>query len=242
MTSTGRKSRGGHTRRLMGTVGELMFTVGLILLLFVGYQLIWTNISAAQAAERAATQVQEQWVSQGTPTPTAEGPREATQAADQPEIGTPFGLVYIPRLRDEVWGQPLVQGVGPDQLAQGIGHYVGTAMPGELGNFATAGHRATHGEPLRNIDQLEKGDQVVVETATDWFTYELDESTIVSPSDVWVIDPVPGESDATPTEALITLTSCNPRWASTERYIWWGHLVDTTAKSSGKRPAALKGA
>jgi sortase A len=115
-------------------------------------------------------------------------------------------------------------------------------VPGELGNFATAGHRATHGEPLRNIDQLEKGDMVVVETATDWFTYQLDEATIVSPSDVWVIDPVPGEPDATPTEALITLTSCNPRWASTERYIWWGRLVDTTAKSSGERPAALKGA
>lgn len=226
----------------MGTIGELMFTVGLILLLFVGYQLIWTNISAAQAADRAATQVQQQWVSQGTPTPTADGPKQATPAADQPEIGTPFGLVYIPRLRDKVWGLPLVQGVGPDELARGIGHYVGTAMPGELGNFATAGHRATHGEPLRNIDQLEKGDQVVVETATDWFTYELDESKIVSPWDVWVIDPVPGEPDATPTEALISLTSCNPRWASTERYIWWGHLVDTTAKSSGESPAALKGA
>ena len=72
-------------------------------------------------------------------------------------------------------------------------------------------------------------------------TYSI-ETTIVSPSDVWVIDPVPGEPDATPTEALITLTSCNPRWASTERYIWWGRLVDTTAKSSGERPAALKGA
>ena len=74
-------------------------------------------------------------------------------------------------------------------------------MPGEIGNFATAGHRATHGEPLRDIDQLEKGDQVIVETSTDWFTYELGESKIVSPSDVWVIDPVPGKPDATPSEA-----------------------------------------
>jgi sortase A len=52
MTSTGPKPRGGHGRRLMGTIGELMFTVGLILLLFVGYQLIWTNVSAAQAADQ----------------------------------------------------------------------------------------------------------------------------------------------------------------------------------------------
>lgn len=241
MTGTGPTQRRRRGRRLIGTIGELMFTVGLILLLFVGYQLLWTNMSAAQAADRAAAQVQAQWASQGTPTSTTVGPTEATPAADQPEIGTPFGLIYLPRLRDKVWGLPLVQGVGPDQLARGIGHYVGTAMPGELGNFATAGHRATHGEPLRNIDQLEVGDQVVVETATAWFTYVLDESTIVSPGEVWVIEPVPGEPDATPTEALISLTSCNPRWASTERFIWWGHLVGSTAKSSGERPAALKG-
>jgi sortase A len=217
-----------------------MITTGVILLLFVGYQLLWTNYSAAQAADQASSKVQQQWATLGTPTPTDDGPREATPAADQPAIGTPFGLMYIPRLRDKVWGLPLIQGVGPDELARGIGHYVGTAMPGELGNFATAGHRATHGEPLRNIDQLEKGDKVVVETGTQWFTYELDEWKIVSPADVWVIDPVPGEPGATPTEALITLTSCNPRWASTERYIWWGKLVDTTSKAAGNRPAALK--
>jgi sortase A len=217
-----------------------MFTVGVILLLFVGYQLWWTNYSAAQAAAQASTTIQTQWAAQGTQSPTEEWPREATPAADQPEIGTPFGLVYIPRLREKVWGLPLIQGVGPDELARGIGHYVGTALPGEIGNFATAGHRATHGEPLRSIDQLKKGDTVIVETATHWFTYTLDEWKIVSPWDVWVIDPVPGEPDATPSEALITLTSCNPRWASTERYIWWGHLVETTSKSSGQRPAELK--
>ena len=197
-------------------------------------------MSAARAADRAASQVQQQWAVQGTTSTPDDGPREATPAAEQPEVGTPFGLVYIPRLRDKVWGLPLVQGVGPDELAQGIGHYVGTAMPGEIGNFATAGHRATHGEPLRDIDQLEKGDQVIVETSTDWFTYELGDSKIVSPSDVWVIDPVPGKPDATPSEAIITLTSCNPRWASTERFIWWGNLVDITSKASGKSPAALK--
>jgi sortase A len=226
-------------RRRLANLGEILMTLGVILMLFVGYQLWWTNVSAAQAAERTATQVQQSWAT-ATPQESPSGPRPATPAAEQPGVGTPFGLVYIPRLKDKVWGLPLVQGVGPEQLAQGIGHYVGTAMPGEIGNFATAGHRATHGEPLRDIDQIEKGDLVIVETASDWFTYELDSTKIVSPSDVWVIDPVPGEPDATPTEALITLTTCNPRWASTTRWIWWGHLTDTTAKSTGQRPAALE--
>jgi sortase A len=226
-------------RRRLADLGEVMITLGAILMLFVAYQLWWTNVSAARAAEQAASGVQQSWASI-TPQDPPTGPRPATPAAEQPEVGTTFGLVYIPRLKDKVWALPLIQGVGAQQLAQGIGHYVGTAMPGEIGNFATAGHRATHGEPLRDIDQIQKGDQVVVETESEWFTYELDSMEIVSPSDVWVIDPVPGEPDAKPTQALITLTTCNPRWASTTRWIWWGHLVDTIAKSSGERPVALQ--
>jgi sortase A len=226
-------------RRRLVAFGEILITVGVILLLFVGHQLWWTNVSAARAAEQVATQVQQTWAT-ATPRKSSSGPRPATPAAEQPAVGEPFGLMYIPRLKDKVWGLPLVQGVGPDQLSQGIGHYVGTAMPGEIGNFATAGHRATHGEPLRDIDQIQKGDLVIVETQSDWYTYELDSTKIVNPSDVWVIDPVPGEPQATPTEALLTLTTCNPRWASTTRWIWWGHLTETLPKSSGERPAALE--
>lgn len=237
--TTGTRVAAERRRRRLADLGELLFTLGLVLLLFVGYQLWWTNVSAARAAEQAATAVQQAW-SASTAPEAPSGPRPATPAAEQPLVGTTFGLVYIPRLKDKVWGLPLIQGVGPDELAKGIGHYVGAAMPGEIGNFALAGHRATHGEPLRDIDRLEQGDQVIVETQTDWFTYQLDSTTIVSPSDVWVIDPVPGEPDATPTEALITLTTCNPRWASTTRWIWWGTLVETTPKSSGNPPAALE--
>jgi sortase A len=205
-----------------------------VVLLFVVYQLWWTNVAAGQEAARISSQVQQEW--------SAESPGPAaTATAEEPKIGTTIGLMYIPRLRSKVWGLPVVNGVAAAQLAQGIGHYPGTAMPGEIGNFATAGHRATNGEPLRNVDLLQKGDSVVVETESQWFTYTLDSYKIVEPEDVWVIDPVPGKPEATPTQALITLTSCHPRWASYQRYIWWGHLVETSSKSQGKRPAALKG-
>jgi len=237
--TTSTRSRAERRRRRLADLGEILMTIGVVLLLFVAYQLWWTNVSAARAAEQAASQVQQSWAGGGKQDSEA-WPRPATPKAEQPKVGTTFGLMYIPRLRDKVWGLPLVQGVGPDQLAQGIGHYVGTAMPGEIGNFATAGHRATHGEPLREIDRIEKGDEVVVETATTWFTYELESTKIVNPSDVWVIDPVPGKPEAAPTEALVTLTTCNPRWASTTRWIWWGSLTEALDKSTGKRPAALE--
>lgn len=235
---------GNRAWRVVGYFGELLLTLGLILFLFAVYLLWWTNVAAGQAAAAASAQVREQWAASSptpTPSPSPYPTSTAPAPAAQPQVGETIGLVYIPRLRSHVWGLPLVQGVEAAQLAKGIGHYIGTAMPGELGNFATAGHRATNGEPLRNIDQLRKGDVVIVETRNEWFTYELDDWKIVAPQDVWVIDPVPGQPrDTVPTRAIITLTSCHPRWASTERFTWWGHLVGSTDKSSGKVPAELR--
>jgi sortase A len=223
-------------RRWARIAGDILLTLGVFVLLMLVYQLWWTNVQAARAAEQASTEVQAAWVAP-TPTPSTppQGATSAPAAVDiaQPKVGTPFGLMYIPRLSDKAWGLPVIQGVGAEQLSQGVGHYVDTAMPGQLGNFATAAHRATNGEPFRDIDRLKKGDRVVVETRAGWFTYELDKDKIVLPTDTWVIDPVPGQPDATPTEALITLTTCNPRWASYERWIWWGHLVESRGRSQG---------
>jgi sortase A len=128
----------------------------------------------------------------------------------------------------------VVQGVGLDDLARGIGHYPKTVLPGEVGNFAVAGHRATHGEPFAYLDEVRKGDAVVVETQEDWYVYMIDRIKIVQPTDTWVIEPVPGRPGAVPTERLITLTTCNPRWASTERLILWGHLESRRSKAAGK--------
>jgi sortase A len=222
--------------RVLGVVGELSMTVGVVLLLFVAYQLWWTNVSADHAAQGAATELQEQWASD-QPTDSS-SPPESTPA--RPELGSAFALTYIPRLRASVWGLPINEGVDLASLARGLGHYPETAKPGKVGNFAVAGHRATNGEPLRDIDQLQAGDQVIIETATDFGVYTLDHDQIVAPSDVWVIEPVPGQPGATPTEKLITVTTCNPRWASNERWIWWGRLSDRVDKSTGELPKALE--
>jgi sortase A len=116
-------------------------------------------------------------------------------------------------------------------LAKGVGHYPGTALPGEIGNFAVAGHRATHGEPFAKFEELRAGDQVLVETATATFVYELTEDTMVKPKGTWVIDDVPGEPLVEPTQRLLTLTSCEPRWNATKRWIWWGVLVEKLPKT-----------
>lgn len=209
--------------RIVRTLGEVLITLGVLLLLMVVYQLWWTNVTSAAAISNERARIIEQW-SHPTPGQLSIAPAPSA-TAKPPSYGSGFALLYIPRLRDKVWGLPVMQGVGLDVLAQGAGHYPGSAMPGGLGNFAIAAHRATHDEPFRNIDQLQVGDKVYVQTRTAWYTYVLDKDEIVEPTDVWVIEPVPGQPGVKPKKRLITLTTCNPRWASYQRWIWWGHLV-----------------
>lgn len=227
-----RRSRGWA---VVGVVGELMVTVGVLLLLFVVYQLWWTNVVADRAGDQIAQQLTEQWQAEPTPAPDEEDPVQT-----KPIPGNAFALMYIPRLRDSVWGVPVLEGTDMASLAQGLGHYEGTAMPGEVGNFAVAGHRATNGEPFKDFDRLQAGDEVIVETRTGWFEYRLDKDMIVAPTATWTVLPVPGHPEQEPTEKLVTLTTCNPRWASTQRWIWWGTLTDEIDKSTGKVPDAIQ--
>ena len=125
-------------------------------------------------------------------------------------------------------------------LAEGIGHYPGTAMPGQVGNFATAAHRATHGEPLRYVDQLQVGDNVYVQTQGYWYTYKLVRTQIVSPADTWSISPQPFDVPLA-SNRLLTLTTCNPRWASYERWIWWGTLSSKQPRTQGPPRMVVNG-
>lgn len=230
-------------------VGDILITLGVVVALLLVYQLWWTNVQAAGAAESTRADLAASWAPAvvASPQPSASAaPESATASAEAavpqpvtaPAVGKPFALMYIPRLRDSVWGSPVVEGVGLDELAKGVGHYPGTAMPGQIGNFATAAHRATHGELFKDFDRLKKGDRVIVETKYGWYVYELDVDKIIAPTDTWVIEPVPGQPDTEPSEALITLTTCNPRWASTERWAWWGYLVEERTRDQGP-PAEL---
>ncbi len=221
------RERGDWLRLVVRTLGELFITLGALLLLLCVYQLWWTNVESAAATQAEQDQIVEQWAQPRPPSAATVPP------IVEPVAGKGFALLYIPRLRDKVWGLPVIEGVGLDVLARGAGHYPGTALPGQVGNFALAAHRATHNEPFRDIDRLRKGDKVYVQTKWAWYTYALDKDKIVQPTDVWVIDPVPGTPGARPTENVITLTTCNPRWASYERWIWWGHQTGVQPVSKG---------
>jgi sortase A len=217
-------------RKAVGVLGELLITAGVLVLLFVAYQLVWTNVQADRAAQAEVDRLVRTW----------ERDEPQTREYDRPiQNGEAFALLRIPRLGAD-YRVPVVQGVSLDALATGVGHYPETAMPGEVGNFSVAGHRATNGEPFANLDRLREGDAVVLETGTRWYTYEVTDESIVAPTQVEVILPVPGEPGVEPTEPLMTLTTCNPRWASFQRLVVHAALVDEQPKGQG-RPSALGG-
>ena len=211
--------------RALGVLGELLITAGVVVLLFVVYELLWTNVEADRRADALADDLRRSWQ-----TPAPAGPTSGADSSPEPVPGEAIALMRIPRLGDD-WVRPIIEGVTFDDLAKGIGYYPDTSLPGEVGNFAVAGHRATNGEPFRDIDRIRPGDEVIVETRDAVYTYVVDRHEIVDPQDVWVLDPVPGRPQARPNEELLTLTSCEPRWASYRRWIVFGHLASVQPRN-----------
>ena len=213
-------------RAVVGGLGELFVTAGVVLLLFVVWQLGYVGVVDGNKQAGVVSALEQDFsrtphggatngTSPGTPAPTSGPPLDSGQLQD----GSVFGIVRIPRLGGPTWAKPVYQGVGLDVLAKGLGHYGTTQLPGEVGNVAIAGHRAGHGNPLIDIDAIRPGDVMIIETREAWFVYRAVRQEIVEPTRIDVLAPVPGQPGVTPTEAWFTLTSCNPRYGSTERYI-----------------------
>ena len=107
-----------------------------------------------------------------------------------------------------------------------------------MGNVALAGHRVTYGKPFNQIAELVTGDAVVLETEEAWFTYRVTTSEIVSPREVDVIAPVPGDPTAVPTQRMLTLTTCHPMFSARQRYVVYA-VLDTWQPRSAGEPASL---
>jgi sortase A len=223
-------------------IGQTLITIGLVALLFVVYELWVTDILASRQQDQLSEQIQDQWADD----PTVAAPEAAPPAAPAPapehvpapvevSLGQPFALLHIPRLGED-WSRVVVEGAAETQLAQGPGHYLDTALPGQQGNFAVAGHRVGRGSPFLDLDRMQPGDPIVVETSDSWFVYRVlgDAATgdfyadpsgipgqhIVRPTDVQVIAPTPGGGEADPaTGAYLTLTTCHPKYSAQQRLI-----------------------
>lgn len=197
--------------------GQLLLTVGYVLLLFVVYELWVTDVLSNARQDELTADLREEWAVQ---------PAAAAAVPEQLRDGEAFAMLHIPRLGAD-YARAVVEGTAAEDLEQGPGHYPGTALPGEQGNFAVAGHRVGRGSPFLEIDELRAGDPIVVETAGSWYVYRVlaadgavPGQRIVRPEDVSVIAPTPGGApDGPPDGAYLTLTTCHPEYSAQQRLI-----------------------
>ena len=224
--------------RVTGVVGEVLITFGVVLLLFAVYELVWTNVTANRHEADVRQDLEQQFAQPSAPAPSATSgasPSASPEATTTFDPGEGFAIMHIPALGDD-WARAVVEGVALDDLQGTLGHYPDTQQPGEVGNFAVAGHRATNGEPLRDIPSRTDGSLVYVQTATAWYVYRTTSHEIVQPDAVDVVLPVPHQPGAAPTKALLTITTCHPRWASYERWIVYGRAGLRASRPRPDRP------
>jgi sortase A len=208
-------------------------STGLVLLSFVAYQLWGTALYEHHAQDQLRQELQQKLhlspttttsvppsspgtttVATTTPTP----PDQVAPTTRDPAVGTPIGLMTIPRIGMD--GAAIVEGTDENQLQQGPGHYPGTALPGQAGNSAIAGHRTTYGAPFYDLNELQPGDPIKIQTAQGTFNYEVSSSHVVLPSNVTVLD--------ASTAPELTLTTCTPRYSAAQRLVVVAMLTSTT--------------
>ncbi|MGA8852153.1 MAG: sortase [Aeromicrobium sp.] len=208
-------------RRFTTMLGVLLIVGGLGLLGWFAWQYFGTNIVAKQKQAEI---------------------KEATVAQWKDGLdGDAVALLRVDRFGKD-FEVPIVEGFDDAALARGVGMYEKAAQPGEIGNFAIAGHRVTHGEPFRDFLKLRKGDEVEVETRTKVFVYELENAgdaikvdfTVSWP--LWKV-PSPDASGEPPEVSKLTMLTCSELFHTNDRNIVVGDLVETIDKATTEPPA-----
>ena len=224
-------------RWVVGGVGKVLISLGLLMFAFTGYQLWGTGIQTAreQAGLRddfnrllSATTVAPATVATTTTTTvvttdTGLTPTSTTSTVPTAPDGPPIGdgdVIARLRIASIDLDVYVVQGVGKDDLSKGPGHFGETPMPGQLGNSAIAGHRTTYGAPFGDLDELQPGDLIQVSTIAGEFTYSVTETVIVEPTEYAAVIPTVDS-----TIAILSLVTCHPEYSSRQRMVVKASLV-----------------
>lgn len=228
-----RTPAGGTTLKRVALV---LVGTGVLLLAFVAYQLWGTALYEHQAQARLRQELRTELGAKAeqddapqkssAPLDTNASEAEITSRAApleaDPAVGRPIGFMSIPVIG--MSGDAIVEGTGEAQLQEGPGHYQGTALPGEAGNAAIAGHRTTYAHPFYNLNEMQPGDLIYITTNQGLFDYQVTASQVVAPTNVSVLG-------ATPVPTL-TLTTCNPRYSATQRLVVTAVLAKSVTSSS----------
>ncbi|OFW16150.1 MAG: hypothetical protein A3F70_02705 [Acidobacteria bacterium RIFCSPLOWO2_12_FULL_67_14] len=174
-------------RRVLRWLERMLVVVGVVLLGYCGYVSLESWLY--QRVANRELEVAMVGPPAAVPSPSRALPRI-------PQQGELIGRIEIPRL-----GLSAVIRAGTDDrtLRLAVGHISGTALPEDGGNIGLAAHRDTFFRPLRDI---RIADEIRLVTPTGTFTFLVADTSIVKPTDTWVLDPTRGMT--------LTLVTCYP--------------------------------
>jgi sortase A len=194
-------------RHVLRFIGSVLMVSGLLLIADAGVTLAWQEPVSAFLAERQQNQLKEELID---PPPHV----EKRIREKRPLPGDAIGEIILPSLDERHY---VVEGTDTGNLRKGPGHYPKTPLPGERGTVAIAGHRTTYGAPFRNIDQLKRGQRIVLSMPYGRFVYRVEKTQIVDDSALWITDPVGYDR--------LVLSACHPLYSAAQRLVAFARLV-----------------
>ncbi|HKJ35979.1 MAG TPA: class E sortase [Solirubrobacterales bacterium] len=225
-------------RRLLRIFSVALVTAGLVVLADAALTLAWKEPVSAVYGQLQQDQARDQLRDlearffddeqideiNAIGDPVRRANRLATRFSRKLKIGEGIGRIEIPSANIEY---VIVEGTDTETLKKGPGRYPETFLPGQGNTIGIAGHRTTYGAPFRNIDKIADGDEITVEMPYATFTYEVEKSRIVEPTDVEIVRSVGRER--------LVLTACHPLYSAAQRYAVFADLVDVTLLPGGNQ-------
>jgi sortase A len=188
-------------------LGSVLMVSGVLLIADAGITLAWQEPVSAFLADRQQNALEEKLYN--PPPQVAKRIREK-----RPLPGDSIGEIILPSLDKQYF---MVEGTDTDNLRKGPGHYPDTPLPGERGTVAVAGHRTTYGAPFRHIDQLKRGQRIILSMPYGRYVYRVEKTQIVDDSALWVTDPVGYDR--------LVLTACHPLYSAAQRIAVFARLT-----------------
>jgi sortase A len=187
----------GRLNRVLRFSGWTFLAAGVLVVVFVLYEVLGTGFVTSRYQQDLRQELREEF------------PRSRPGAPLPPPVpGDAVGVIRIPEIDLDM---AVVEGVAPEELKKGPGHYPSTPLPGDGGNVGLAGHRTTYARPFWALDRLDAGDRIYLDTRRGRFIYRVEWARIVAPNQVEVLDPTPRPS--------ITLTTCHPKFSAAQRLV-----------------------
>jgi sortase A len=198
-------------RVVLRFVASVMMVSGVLLISDAVITLAWQEPVSAYFSERDQVQLKKALI---------DPPKRVVEKRPLP--GDAIGKIEIPSIDVSKY---VVEGTDAESLRKGPGHYPDTPLPGQHGTAAIAGHRTTYGAPFRHLNDVHKGDRIILQMPYGTFVYRVERTQIVDDSALWVTKKVNHDR--------LVLTACHPLYSAAQRIVAFARLTE-------RRPATVR--